>query len=334
VLSGQQAPPSGSDPQAESFRFRSRVDLVNVSVTVSDERGRFVPGLTRDDFSVFDDGQPQAIAHFSAERVPVSLGLVLDTSRSMAGEKIHSARTALDRFLFDLLAEDDEVFLYRFSDAPALLHGWTTDPMLISRALDRITAGGATSMYDAVAEAIPLAQTGTHLKKALLVISDGNDTSSDTPLRELKQRIRESDLLVYAIGIDGEEEERPHRPFPPRQPRPRFPRRFPPVGGRGGWWPQIVGRGQPSFPGMSGDHRVNVAALRDLTDDSGGRTEIVRDARDLNPATAGVADELSRQYFLGYPTATARDGRWHALRVEVRDRSHRVRARAGYFANP
>jgi VWFA-related protein len=333
VLSGQERPAPSADQAPEPFRFRSHVDLVNVAVTVSDRQGRFVSGLTQNDFRVFDDGQLQSIEYFSAERVPVSLGLVLDTSRSMAGEKIRSARSALDRFLFDLLDADDEVFLYRFSDRPMLLQAWTTDRTLISRALSRLAPDGATAMYDAVARAIPLGQAGAHRKKALLIISDGNDTSSDTPLRELKRRIRESELLVYAIGIDGEEEERPRRVFPPRQYPPRFPRPFPPTRGRGGWWPQTAGSRQ-QFPGSAGDQRVNVAALRDLTDDSGGRTEIVREARDLDPATASIADELSQQYFLSYPATTARDGRWHTIGVEVADRSYRVRARAGYLANP
>jgi hypothetical protein len=81
-----------------------------------------------------------------------------------------------------------------------------------------------------------------------------------------------------------------------------------------------------------GDH-VDVDALRQLTDDSGGRTEIIRDARDLNPATAGIADELSRQYDLAYRASGKKDGRWHAIRVEVRDKTFRVRARTGYVAN-
>ena len=74
--------------------------------------------------------------------------------------------------------------------------------------------------------------------------------------------------------------------------------------------------------------------MRDMTDDSGGRTEIVRDARDLNPATANIADELSKQYYLGYPSAAMKDGRWHAIRVEVRrGNTYRVRARRGYIAS-
>jgi hypothetical protein len=82
------------------------------------------------------------------------------------------------------------------------------------------------------------------------------------------------------------------------------------------------------------DDGVNVAALREITDDSGGRTEIVRGARDLYPATTGIADELSRQYYLGYAATGAKDGRWHPIRVELRNPSYRVRARRGFVATP
>ena len=308
-----------SPRQDDAFRFRSGVELINVTATVSDASGRFVPDLTQDDFLVYDDDQPQTITHFSAERVPVSLGIVLDTSGSMVGEKIRSARTALDRFLYDLLDPDDEVFLYRFSDRPVLLQGWTSDRQLVSRALGRVEPNGATALYDAVAEALPMAQAGTRRKKALLVISDGNDTLSGITLRDLRQRIRETEVLVYAVGIDGDGEFI-RRPPPQRAPFPPFPRPFPPGRGRR-TWPQITmpRPQQPQYPpSLQGNERVNASALRELTDDSGGRTEIVRDARDLNPATTSIADELSRQYFMGYPASGKRDGAWHAIHVEVR----------------
>ena len=145
------------------------------------------------------------------------------------------------------------------------------------------------------------------------MISDGNDTASATTVRELKTQIRETETLVYAIGIDGVGETPSRPPPPPRAPMPSpFPRPFPvrlaataarrrPCrvslrrGGGGGYR-----RGYPS------DDRVNVVALRDMTDDSGGRTEIIRDPRDLNPATASIADELSKQYYLGYPSSGKR----------------------------
>ncbi len=316
------------------FRFKSGVELINVTATVTDYSGRFVPGLRAEDFAVYEDNEPMSVTHFSAERVPVSLGIALDTSGSMVGEKIQAARSALDRFLYDLLDAQDEIFLYRFSNDPTLLQGWTSDRQLLSRALGRITPNGGTAMYDTVAEAIPLAQRGVNRKKALVVISDGNDTSSRTDIRDLKQMIRETEVLVYAIGIDGESEPA-FRP-PTRAPVP-IPFPFPPRGrgGRPGWPQPPTGGGSGPRTGTSGDDRVNVVALRDMTDDSGGRTEIVRSARDLNPATASIADELSKQYYLGYPSSGKKDGRWHSIRVEVRrgNGNYRVRARRGYVAS-
>lgn len=323
----------GQQPPIESpFRFKSGVDLVNITATVSDATGRFVSGLKQDDFIVYEDDQPVEVTHFNAERVPVSLGIALDTSGSMAGTKIQAAQEALDRFLYDLLDKNDEIFLYRFSNVPTLLQDWTTDRQLLGRALSRIAPSGGTAMYDAVSEAIPLAQRGQHVKKALLLISDGNDTTSRTDVPAVKRQIRESEVLLYAIGIDGEDEPPRYTP-PPRVPIPMpFPGR-----GRGGWPfpPDTGGGGRQRWPPRStrSDDRVNVEALRDLTDDSGGRTEIIRDARDLNPATANIADELSKQYYLGYSSPAKRDGRWHSIRVEVRSRNYRVRARRGYIAS-
>ena len=338
--SAQQTPDRGL--QTDAFRFKSGVELINVNATVSDANGRFVPGLQKDDFSVFEDDQRVEITHFSAERVPVSLGILLDTSGSMAGQKMEEAQNALDHLIYDLLDRDDEVFLYRFSDYPTLMQGWTTDRALISRALGRITPNGGTALYDAVAEAIPLMARGRNQKKALLVVSDGNDTSSRMGLSELKQRIHESETLVYAIGIDGEGRQSPLRgqqPQQPRQPLPpnRFPIPFPGAGrGGGGRFPALLnqfgGQRRPQG-GSRNDDRVNVGALRDMTDDSGGRTEIIREPRDLNASTASIADELSRQYYIGYPSLGKKDGRYHSIRVEVRAGNYRVRARRGYVAS-
>ena|SRR5207249_7868109 len=119
----QAQPPPARPGDEQGFRFRSGVELVNVTATVSDVSGRFVPGLKAQDFLVYEDDQPVEVTHFSAERVPVSLGIALDTSGSMAGDKIHEAQSALDRFLYELLDRQDEIFIYRFSNYPTLLQG-------------------------------------------------------------------------------------------------------------------------------------------------------------------------------------------------------------------
>jgi len=336
-----QAPSTSQEPQA--FKFRTGVDLVNVTATVSDQSGRFVSGLTLQDFRVYDDEQLQTVTHFSAERVPVSLGILLDTSGSMEGEKIEAARAALNRFLSLLNDPKDEVFLYRFDNRPQLIQGWTYDKASAGQALWRVQPHGSTAMYDAIEEAMYLLQQAHNRKRALVIISDGNDTNSRIDVFTIKQMIRESEVMVYAVGIDAQ----PHYglrnvPLLSRQPAllqrggPPMPLPFPFPGGR---------RPPPPPPGPSpgpipggriyrggDDDRVNVAALRDITDDSGGRTEIIRSPRDLDPATAGIADELSKQYYLGYPAPGAQDGRWHAIRVDVRNPSFHVRARRGYVA--
>ena len=321
------------------FRFRSGVELVNVTATVSDIDGRFVPNLTQDDFIVYEDDKRVDVTHFSADRVPVSLGIALDTSGSMQGDKMDAARAAIRRFVNDLLDENDELFLYRFSNYPVLVQGWTRDRRDLLEPLDRIQPNGATAMYDAVARAIPLAQQGQNRKKALVVISDGNDTSSRMDIRDLKEQIRKSEVLVYAVGIDSEGDDGGRRTpsgRPPRLPIP-IPRRFPgPGGGVIGIPPSAPpigngGSGGGSWRGF--DDHVNVVALRDMTDDSGGRTEVVRSTRDLEPATASIAAELSKQYYIGYPSPEKKDGQWHSIRVSVKGHDYRVRARRGYVAN-
>jgi VWFA-related protein len=325
-----------SSPAQDTSRFQNGVDLINIAATVTDINGRFVAGLQQNDFTVYEDDKPQAIAEFSTERLPVSLGVALDTSGSMSGSKIDEAREALNRFLAQLLDPGDEIFLYRFSDHPELIAGWTTNRTTLAGALDHIKPDGGTAMYDTVAEAVPLASQGKNRKKGLVLITDGNDTSSNTPLSDVRRLIHESEVLVYAVGIDGN-----GAPINPGSDRSGSPAAAPP---RGGWFPQgrpPAGR-RPGFfqqspaaawrAAANGDH-VNASALHDLTDDSGGRTEIVRDARDLGPATASIADELSKQYDLSYMSSGKKDGRWHAIRVEVRNPYYRVRARHGYFAN-
>ena len=282
-------PPPAQDPSA--FKFRTGVELINVNATVTDQSGRFVSGLTRDDFRVYDDEQLQTVTHFNAERVPVSLGIVLDTSGSMDGDKIRAARDALDRFLRQLLDVDDEVFLYRFDNAPELVQGWTKDKRIVSDAVARIQPRGGTALYDAVADAVQMAQQGHNRKKAVIIISDGNDTSSRTDIFAVKQLIRETEVLVYAIGVDTAPvtqgrfdnppaftvsrfaqalfQRPPPRPYPfpvpggrrpPTQPAPPVPIPQPPPGPTGGG----SGGGGSRWRSGGNDDRVNVAALRDI----------------------------------------------------------------------
>src|SRR6476660_5324235 len=241
---GAQSSTQGDD----AFRFKSGVELVNVTATVSDDNGHFVTGLSKDDFAIYEDGQPQEVSQFSNERVPVSLGILLDTSGSMTPEKMSSARSAMDRFIYDLLGKDDELFFMQFASVPDLLQGWTFDRRAISRAVGQVSAAGGTAMYDAIAQALPIAADGRNQKKAILVISDGNDTNSRTSVTALRNQIRESEVMVYALGVDGNDVST-YAP-PPRQPSgPRFP--IPLPRGRGGRFPggRFPYSPQIGFPG-------------------------------------------------------------------------------------
>ena len=319
----------------DGFRFRSTTELINVTATVTDASGRFAANLRKEDFVVREDGQRQQISHFSSERVPVSLGIVLDVSGSMAGEKFRAAQSALDRFMYDLLAPEDEVFILSFSDQTDLVSDWTTDRQRLASGLRSIRPRGGTALYDAVAEAVPMAQGGRHKKKALVVISDGNDTDSSTPADALQSLIRETEVLVYAIGIDGVGSvSNSGSGTWSGQPRVQLPFPFPFPGGRtggGGTW----GQPRPTRPTSrrpGANDAVNVDVLRAITDDSGGRTEVVKYANDLEPATASIADELSQQYSIGYVPPRAKDGRWHQIELEVPGGRYQVRARRGYLA--
>jgi Ca-activated chloride channel family protein len=173
-----------------------------------------------------------------------------------------------------------------------LTQGWTTDRKLIRHALEDVgPPTGDTAQYDAITLALPTAQEGRHAKKALLVISDGNDTRSVIAASELRQAILESDVLVYAIGVDN-------------GPRTQH----------------------------AADSRMDVDALRRITDKTGGRTEAVRGVGGLDAAVNWIAAEFRQQYPLGYTSTMGRGGRWHSIRVDVRNRRLNVRARHGYTA--
>lgn len=185
--------------------YRGGVDLVYVTATVVARDGRFLGGLTADDFVVSEEGRPQKIVSFSAVRVPVSLGIALDVSGSMTPPQMETARAAIRRLVNDLLGPDDELFFAVFERKMLLLQEWTPDRQLFGRALDGAKVGGTTALYDAVQKLLPVVESGRHDKKALLVVSDGDDRASQISQRDLQRSVRASDVLVYALGVDGGE---------------------------------------------------------------------------------------------------------------------------------
>ena len=203
VLAGGAAPAGEQRPAVP--RFRSGIDLVKVTATVRDAEGRLVGNLTRDDFEILEDGRPQRITLFQQGRVPVSLGVVLDVSQSMLGQRMDDARAALRRFLVDLLEPGDEVFLMVFNHDPRLEAPWTLGPSRLRGRLDGVRPYGATAIYDALMMALPLFTNRAHDRAAVVLISDGSDTASDVTREDVRWQIRLSDAFVYAVGIDAPE---------------------------------------------------------------------------------------------------------------------------------
>jgi Ca-activated chloride channel family protein len=304
--------------------FRTDTDVVVVPVTVTDRSGRFVSDLTAADFEISDDGDRRPLAQFSTERVPVSLGILLDISGSMATDAkaraIDDARWADTRRALELLVQRlnprDEVFFAAFADKVRLAVPWTHDLQQVPRAFDTLRPGGYTAMFDAVKLIAPAFQRAEHARRVLLVVSDGRDSLvprisgglppvsrpttrieqvqieiqsrqralRDTAVGAAQRAVHTSDAALYAIGM---------------------------------------GTGKGAY--------VDVANLESLTADSGGYVEAINEPSEISAAVARIFDELQSQYLLAFEPARA-DGKQHLISVTTRNRDLRVRARGGYTA--
>ena len=175
-------------------------NLVTVIVSVTDRGGRHISGLDKTAFTVYDDKRPQEVKFFSDSDTPVSLAVIFDTSNSMSGDKIMRAREALARFV-ETSHRADEYFLISFSDRAQLLLDRTLDSSAMLAKFTYVTPGGETALYDAAYLGVEKVARGSRPRRAILLITDGNDTCSRYTLKELRQSLQESDVVVYAIGI-------------------------------------------------------------------------------------------------------------------------------------
>jgi len=201
---------SGIDTHSKAFI--SNVDLVLVPVTVSDQMNRVVEGLDKDNFQVFDNKKQQVIQHFSREDVPISVVVVFDTSGSMASNhKIERAREAVVELL-KASNPQDELLLISVADKPQLQTGFTQSIETIDSALVSLVPQGSTALLDGIYLAISQMKNARYSRKALLIISDGGDNHSRYDEGEIMDLVKESDLVIYSIGIYDEffqsEEER------------------------------------------------------------------------------------------------------------------------------
>lgn len=179
--------------------LRAESDLVLVPVTVSDLRNHPVTCLTRESFRLFDDGVEQTITHFALDDAPMTIGVVFDSSASMR-YRIGLSRLAAAAF-FRMANPEDEFFLVDFANSARLAVPFTRDPREIEERIARERPGGRTALLDAIYLALSKMKESHHGRKALLVMTDGGDNSSRYTRREVIHAMRESDTLIYAIGI-------------------------------------------------------------------------------------------------------------------------------------
>ncbi len=178
----------------------TNTDLITLTVTVTDTYGRYVSGLGKNAFTVFDERKPQEITFFSDDDAPVSVGVIFDVSGSMSGDKVKRARDALSKFI-QTSHNSDEYFLIAFNQRAQLLLDKTRDGNAVLDKLTFVQTRNNTALYDACYLGVEKVQRGTHPKRALLLISDGQDNNSRYTFNELRRLLKESDVTLYGVGI-------------------------------------------------------------------------------------------------------------------------------------
>ena len=192
-------PTPEEDPGAP---VRVKTDLVTLTLTVTDLYGRYVSGLSKNAFTITDNNQEQEVTFFSDSDAPVSVGILFDISGSMNGDKIAKARKALSRFIATS-HPSDEYFLIAFNSRAQLLLDRTRDGDAVLDKLTLVQPKNNTALYDAVYLGIEKVTRGSHNKRALLIISDGQDNSSRYNFGEVRRLMKESDVVTYSVGIIG-----------------------------------------------------------------------------------------------------------------------------------
>jgi VWFA-related protein len=287
--------------EAPQMTLKVGVDLVNVLFTVTDGKGHLVHGLTRQDFSVEEDGRKQDIRFFSREsELPLTLGLLIDTSPSVR-PTFDYERVAASRFLDEVLRPKDLAMVIEFEKSVTLAQDFTEDLGLLRESIDELTLGpvldGGTSLYDAVYLAAREKLKGEAGRKAVILISDGDDTTSKVRPEEAMRAVHGTDAVVYTIAIGHGR-------------------------GFGAYTRRALGGG-------TGNH----GTLKKLSVETGGSFFDIGDRQDFTKAFARINEELRNQYSLGYVSSnTAKDGEYRRIKIIPRNRSYKVQARKGYYA--
>ena len=278
--------------------FRTGVDVVTVDVTVTDSQRRYITDLAQSDFTIFEDGRPQELRLVQQVGVPLAVSLLVDTSASMR-ESLLLAKEAAAEFVGALRGEDVAAVI-DFDSRVELAQPFTSEHALLRAAIERMSAGGATALHNALYIAIRELQKGSALgsgeptrRRAIVVLSDGEDTSSLMTFDEVLDTAVRSGIAVYAIGL---------------------------------------GNG-PNASRATDSGRVGQFNLRRLTQQTGGRVFFPNVAAELKPVYRAVLDELSSQYTLAYESNDPRrNGQYRRIAVRVSRPGAIAYSRPGYYA--
>ncbi len=295
-------PITGLNQQKQDETIKLGTELVTLTATVFDERGRSVANLKKEDFTIFEDNVRQELSFFANdEQIPVSIGIIFDTSGSMV-DKMDGVQDAVKHFI-ETTKKSDEIFLMRFSRDVSLVSDFTDQKTKLYKAVESLEANGSTALYDAVYEGLQKVAQGKHKKKAVLLITDGNDTASDASFREVVEMAKKAEVLIYCLGIGH--------------------------GERG------------SFGHLSGRDKdeVDINVLKSFSDATGGRSYLIEGEHtvggedQVDKVVLEVGSELRRQYSLGYyPTNKKKDGSYRAIRIQLVKPGFTARTRKGYWA--
>jgi len=347
----QTAAPDAAKPTAPATTLSVNVKVVTLPVSVRDKKGQIVANLTKDDFTLLEDNRPQTIKYFNLDtNLPLTLGLLVDTSMSMRNA-FDQEKTASKTFLNQMLTKpEDKAFLIHFDREVELLQDLTPSKDKLSAALEdlgptqqqyqttsdsdpgqqRMRHGG-TQLYDAIYLASDELMKKQQGRKAIVVLSDGQDRGSKETLNSAIESAQRANTVVYTIYFQGEQQHdyenhgggygRPH------------------IGMGGGGYP---GGGYPGgYPGGRGGQRPSQEPHVDgkkimiqIAEETGGRMYEAKKKENFDQIYASIAEELRSQYMLGYtPDKSSADDSYHKITLTANKKDLYVQTRDGYYAD-
>jgi Ca-activated chloride channel family protein len=296
------APQRGQELTVPSRQLTRQPGYNQLTVTIVDQQGRYVTGLQKNDFRLYIDGQQRPIEFFRQDlNTPVSIGILVDTSGSME-PKLMQARTAITEFVNDLNTRDD-VFLFAFSSQPFLLQPFTTDHQAVIGRLSLLYAQGETAIFDTIIDGLLMVRHGRWDKKALLVVTDGQDNASEQNLQQVIAYARQMGVLIYSIGIGNSNIDSSSISF------------------------------GPLGLGLIAQDAVDARTLDLLSNETGAKTFLLRtigDGSAMREDCALISRELREQYTVGFLASDPGRGGYRNVRVDVPSRpDDKVRVRKG-----